>query len=129
VYLVSGRVQRVGTVEESQAGRDDPDRSILERPHEAVDTAGSRDGVRVEEDKDVAQRLPGSLVAACGEAEVPAGTDEPDEVAAGSRLDLGPAAAVVDDDDLGEAVMIPLERVEASPERLARAVGDDDDGG
>jgi hypothetical protein len=122
VHLVAGRVQELGLVEEPQTGGDDADRRVLERPHEPVECPRSDDRVGVEEDERVAGRIARALVGATREAQVPSRGDDPDAVARRRRVDLGPAAAVVDDDDL-----VGLEGVEQPPERLAGAVGDDDD--
>jgi hypothetical protein len=94
---------------------------VLEDARERRDRARTGDRIRVEKDEDVAACLARAAVAAGAEAVVPRRVYN--ARALGRSLDLGPAAAVVDDDDV-----LPVERVEAARERVAAPVRDDDDG-
>jgi hypothetical protein len=122
--LVAGRVEELGLVKQSEPGRDDADRGILERPDETFQSPRADDRVGIEEDERRVRRVPGTDVAAAGETEVAPWRDDPHALTCCGRVYLGAAAAVVDDDDL-----VGLERIQQPRERVPRAVRHDDDGG
>jgi hypothetical protein len=113
VNLRPGRVQSVRLVEQPQASHRDSDRRIGEPTLECPDRPRRDDRVRADENQAVARSLLRAGVTAASKAEILARRDDSDSIARLSVLDLRPAIAVVDDDDL---VGLSRERVEAAPE-------------
>ena len=123
---VPPELSRSGRSRSRKTRHRDPDLRVVQRPRELRQRAGLHDRVRVQEDEHVARRLGGAAVAAAREAEVLAGLDEAHPALALRRHDLGSLPPL--STTITSASPHRRERAQAAGERLARLVGDDDDG-
>ena len=108
VHLGPGRVQDLRPIQQPESRHRDPDRRLREARRQRPQRAGRDDRVGVQEDEDVATRLPRTQVRTGREAEVFRRSHEPQ--AFPSTL----AATVVDDNHL---VSLAGKGLQAAPER------------